>query len=132
MERAYSLLLVDDEAANRLLLTKRLEQDGHVVSTAENGREALDMMQAERFDLVLLDMLMPVMDGMATLSAIKSDPAFRDTMVVMLSSDDNQETDGQLFQPGRSRLPHQAAQPSGIKTTRPALPGKRTGRMMRT
>jgi CheY-like chemotaxis protein len=92
MDHPYSLLLVDDEAANRLLLGKRLELDGHAVSTAENGRQALDMLQSERFDLVLLDMLMPDMDGMATLSAIKSDAALKDTMVVMLSSDDNQET----------------------------------------
>jgi adenylate cyclase len=102
MESSYTLLLVDDEPANRLLLSKRLEQDGHMVNTAENGRQALDMMQTERFDLVLLDLLMPVMDGMATLSAIKSDPALKDTTVVMLSSDDNRETMDNCFNLGAS------------------------------
>lgn len=86
MNRAYSLLLVDDEEANRLLLTRRLAQDGYSVTQAEHGRHALALMQAERFDLVLLDMNMPEMDGLATLDAIKSDSALLHTAVVMLTA----------------------------------------------
>ena len=91
MKRTYSLLLVDDEEANRLLLTRRLQQDGHAVMTAENGSVALDMMRVEQFDLVLLDMNMPVMDGLATLSAIKSDPMLKSATVVMLTAADSRE-----------------------------------------
>ncbi|NWG87195.1 MAG: response regulator [Hydrogenophilaceae bacterium] len=86
LHAAYSLLVVDDEEANRLLISRRLEQAGYVVTTAENGRQALDMMRFERFDLVLLDLYMPEMDGLATLDAIKSDPKLSDVPVIMLTA----------------------------------------------
>jgi CheY-like chemotaxis protein len=86
LQSIHSLLLVDDEEANRLLLTRRLEQEGYAVTGAENGRMALDLMRVEQFDLVLLDMNMPVMDGLATLNAIKSDPVLKETAVVMLTA----------------------------------------------
>lgn len=86
MKRVYYLLLVDDDEAKRLVLTRRLEQAGFMVAVAEHGRAALDMLRVERFDLVLLDMYMPVMDGLATLDAIKSDPLFQETIVVMLTA----------------------------------------------
>ena len=58
------LLVVDDNKVNRLLLTRSLELQGHSVASAENGRVALEMLQREGFDLVLLDMEMPEMDGL--------------------------------------------------------------------
>lgn len=91
LQRIYSLLLVDDEEANRLLLTRRLEQEGYVVTGAIHGRMALELMRVEHFDLVLLDMNMPVMDGLATLDAIKSDPTLQDTTVVMLTASNARE-----------------------------------------
>jgi CheY-like chemotaxis protein len=91
LQRIYSLLLVDDEEANRLLLTRRLEQEGFLVTTAEQGRMALEMMRVQRFDLVLLDMNMPVMDGLTTLDAIKSDPLLQETAVMMLTASNNRE-----------------------------------------
>ena len=56
---------------NRLLLTRNLELMGHSVNAAENGRIALDMLRRDRFDLVLLDMEMPEVDGFAVLAAMK-------------------------------------------------------------
>ena len=91
MKRTYTLLLVDDEEANRLLLTRRLQQDGYTVMTADNGSVALEMMRVEQFDMILLDMYMPVMDGLATLSAIKSDPILKSTAVVMLTATNSRE-----------------------------------------
>ena len=90
-DRSYSLLLVDDEEANRLLLTRRLEQEGYVVTGSKNGREALELLRLERFDLVLLDMNMPIMNGLETLNTIKSDPAMRQTIVVMLTASNSRE-----------------------------------------
>ena len=91
MQHTYHVLLVDDEEANRLLLTKRLQQNDYNVTTAENGKQALDLMHIEQFDLVLLDMYMPVMDGLATLDAIKSDPVLQNTIVVMLTAANTRE-----------------------------------------
>lgn len=91
MQREYCVLLVDDEEASRLTLTRRLEQGGYGVTVAENGAQALEMMRMERFDLVLLDVYMPVLDGLATLDAIKSDPVVQDVTVVMLTAANTRE-----------------------------------------
>ena len=91
LQRTYSLLLVDDEEVNRMLLARRLGQEGYLVTVAENGLIALNMMRVEHFDLVLLDMNMPVMDGLSTLDAIKSDPIIQNTTVVMLTASNSRE-----------------------------------------
>jgi CheY-like chemotaxis protein len=61
------ILVVDDNKLNRKLLTRALKQQGYTSATAENGKQALEMLSAEAFDVVLLDILMPVMDGYETL-----------------------------------------------------------------
>ena len=66
-ERGARLLVADDNKVNRLLLTRSLELQGHRVSSAENGRVALEMLRRESFDLLLLDMEMPEMDGFQVL-----------------------------------------------------------------
>jgi len=91
MQSVYSLLLVDDEEANRLLLGRRLQQEGYTVTTANNGRHALELMNGTRFDLVLLDMAMPEMDGLATLDAIKSNEALQAVPVIMLTASNSRE-----------------------------------------
>ena len=80
------LLVVDDNRVNRLLLGRALEQLGHTVTFAENGREALEALRQRRVDLVLLDIEMPEMDGYQVLAALASDPRLRDLPVVMMSS----------------------------------------------
>jgi adenylate cyclase len=81
-----SILVVDDDRTNRLLLTRSLERLGHSVLTAPDGREALDLLAAHEPDLVLLDIVMPVMDGMTVLERMKADPALRDVPVIMISA----------------------------------------------
>ena len=83
---AGSLLVVDDNRVNRLLLGRALEQLGHAVAFAENGKEALEALRARRVDLVLLDIEMPEMDGYQVLAALGGDPRLRDIPVVMMSS----------------------------------------------
>jgi adenylate cyclase len=80
------LLVVDDNKVNRLLLMRSLEVQGHSVASAENGRVALDMLRRESFDLVLLDMEMPEMDGFQVLEQLKGDLQLRDVPVIVTSS----------------------------------------------
>jgi adenylate cyclase len=80
------LLVVDDIEANRDMLGKRCEREGYRVSSAENGRQALEMVRAESFDLVLLDIMMPEIDGFQVLSHMKADPALCDIPVIMISA----------------------------------------------
>ena len=86
------LLVVDDNRVNRLLVARTLEQFGHRVAFAENGRQALEALRSRPADLVLLDIEMPEMDGYQTLEALQADPKLRDIPVVMMSSLD--EIDG--------------------------------------
>ena len=80
------ILIVDDEAFNLDLLEQELEILGHASVRAANGRAALDLLNAEPFDLVLLDVMMPILDGYAVLDRIKSDDRLRHTPVVMISA----------------------------------------------
>ena len=86
VERGARLLVVDDNKVNRLLLSRSLELLGHQVSRAENGRIALDMLRQESFDLMLLDMEMPEMDGFQVMEQLAADPARRDLPVIVTSS----------------------------------------------
>jgi class 3 adenylate cyclase len=83
---AARLLVVDDNRVNRLLLARNLELMGHRVATAENGRLALEMLRREPFDLVLLDMEMPEMDGFQVLDQMVNDLQLRDVPVIVTSS----------------------------------------------
>ena len=80
------LLIVDDNKVNRLLLSRYVELEGHRFALAENGRVALEILQSDPFDLLLLDIEMPELDGFAVLEQLKADPALRDIPVIVTSS----------------------------------------------
>lgn len=80
------LLIVDDNKVNRLLLSRSVELLGHRAAVAENGRIAMERLRAERFDLLLLDIEMPLMDGFEVLEALKADRELRDMPVIVTSS----------------------------------------------
>ncbi len=82
------MLVVDDNRVNRLLLTRALEQNGHVVATADDGKMAMEMLRASPFDVILLDIDMPVMNGFEVLEALLKDDDLRDLPVVMTSASD--------------------------------------------
>jgi CheY-like chemotaxis protein len=86
------LLVVDDNEMNRDMLSRRLERQGHTVRIAENGRQALELIRAEPFDLVLLDIMMPEMNGYQVLEELKNDPALRHIPVIMISAVDEIES----------------------------------------
>jgi adenylate cyclase len=83
---AARLLVVDDNKVNRLLLARSLEVQGHSVASAENGRVALELLRREAFDLVLLDMEMPEMDGFQVLEQLVHDQQLHDLPVIVTSS----------------------------------------------
>jgi adenylate cyclase len=83
---AARLLVVDDNKVNRLLLARNLDLMGHRVAMAENGLVALELARREGFDLVLLDIEMPEMDGFEVLSEIRNDLQLRDVPVIVTSS----------------------------------------------
>ena len=97
---AGDLLVVDDNRVNRLLLGRALEQLGHAVSFAENGREALEALRKRAVDLVLLDIEMPEMDGYQVLEALAADPRLRDVPVVMMSSVEEVDSVARCIQMG--------------------------------
>lgn len=86
------ILVVDDEELNRILLSANLQQSGYSVETAEDGQQALDLLRAQPFDAVLLDLVMPRMDGYQVLAEMKRDAALRRTPVIVISSTDEMES----------------------------------------
>ncbi|MDF1586747.1 adenylate/guanylate cyclase domain-containing protein [Marinimicrococcus flavescens] len=79
------ILVIDDVPSNRDLLARRLVRDGHTVCTAASGREALALLRSETFDLALVDILMPDMNGIELLARLKAEDRLRDLSVVMVS-----------------------------------------------
>ncbi len=82
----FRILVVDDVEANRDVLRRRLERQGYKVVVVADGRQALQALEAGGIDLVLLDILMPEVDGFQVLQEVKSRPVWRDLPVIMISS----------------------------------------------
>lgn len=89
MTARASVLVVDDDPVIRSMLTASLEASGHEVTTAKDGSEALELVRAEGFDVILLDVLMPGMNGDQVLEHLKDDPKLRHVPVVMVTSLDD-------------------------------------------
>src|SRR5947207_2358924 len=87
-----SLLIVDDNSMNRILLSRYTKRLGYQSTLVENGRQALEKLQNESFDLVLLDVQMPEMDGYQVLEQMKTHPYLREIPVIMISAVDELES----------------------------------------
>jgi two-component system sensor histidine kinase/response regulator len=94
------ILIVDDNSANRDMLSRRLERQGHRVAMAANGREAMEAVETQAFDLVLLDVMMPEMDGYTVLQRLKADEALRQIPVIMISALEEMESVVRCIQMG--------------------------------
>src|SRR5512139_1054652 len=92
MNNKGHILVVDDLPTNRLKLSLGLRQQGHTSKEAENGHQALKMLRAESFDLVLLDIVMPQMDGYEVLAQMKEDRVLRNVPVIVISAQDELES----------------------------------------
>src|SRR5258708_1693253 len=86
--QAGRLLVVDDTKVNRLLLIHGLQQEGNEVEPVENGRQALERLHAQTYDLLLLDIDMPELNGFQVLEALLEGPELRDIPVIMTSASD--------------------------------------------
>ena len=84
--RLSRILIVDDTEATRELLARRLQREGHYVVEVANGRAALDRVAREIFDLILLDMMMPDLNGYEVLAQLKADARFRHIPVIVISA----------------------------------------------
>ncbi len=84
--RTGQILVVDDDAANLELLALRLQRQGHGVTSASDGEEALERLRHHAFDLLLLDVMMPRLDGYGTLERLKIHPQWRHLPVIMISA----------------------------------------------
>ena len=80
------ILIVDDYPENREVLSRNLVRQGYTVATAEDGLIALEMVQKHAFDLILLDIMMPVMNGYDVLQWLKNHPAWRHIPVIIVSA----------------------------------------------
>lgn len=85
-EKKGKLLVVEDDEFISAIYAKKLSMEGYEVRLAENGEKALSMMHEEKPDLVLLDIIMPVMDGFEALRQIRADEKLRDVKVAVLSN----------------------------------------------
>lgn len=88
----YSLLVVDDNEMNRDLLSKRLQRQGYRVTVAVNGRQAMEFLGREEFNLVLLDIMLPEMKGYQVLEHLKADQTLNHIPVIVTTALD--EADG--------------------------------------
>ena len=80
------ILLVEDNDANREMLSRRLKRRGYVVIDAADGQQAVETAQSARPDLILMDMSLPVMDGWEATKRIKDDPALKHIPIVGLTA----------------------------------------------
>jgi sigma-B regulation protein RsbU (phosphoserine phosphatase) len=83
------ILVVDDNEHNRDMLARRLQRQGYTVAMAEHGRQALERLREERFDLILLDIMMPELNGYQVLERVKADEQLHDIPVIMISAIDD-------------------------------------------
>src|SRR5262245_37852960 len=109
------LLIADDNKVNRLLLGRNLELMGHSVATAENGRIALELLRRERFDLVVLDMEMPEVDGFEVLAQMKQDLVLRDVPVIVASSLESVDHVARCIELGAEDYLHKPVNPVLLK-----------------
>jgi CheY-like chemotaxis protein len=81
-----SILLVEDNEMNRDMLSRRLARKGHLVTCAVDGREGLELARAQKPDLILMDMSLPVLDGWEATRQLKADAATRAIPVIALTA----------------------------------------------
>jgi len=97
---ATKVLIADDEQDIKDVVQMYLETQGYEVETAYDGLDALDRINSWQPDVVLLDIMMPVMDGISVCKKMKSDPATKAIRVIMVSAASKREKEGEAYQAG--------------------------------
>lgn len=88
------ILVIEDDEVMQKILTIKFNDAGFIVVSAMDGREGLEAARKEKPDLIVLDLIMPVMDGIACLKEIKDDPAISNTPIIVLTNLNNDEMVG--------------------------------------
>ena len=114
-ESGARLLVADDNKVNRLLLIRALELQGHRAVGAENGRLALEMLEREPFDLMLLDIAMPEMDGFQVLERLLANPRLRDLPVIVTSAVEGMDAVVRCIELGADDYLHKPVNPVLLK-----------------
>lgn len=96
----YRILIVDDIAQNIQLIGAVLKAQGYKISFAQNGQQALDVIQSYEFDLILLDIMMPGIDGFETIQRIKQIPAYKEVPVIFLTAKEDADSVAKGFELG--------------------------------
>ncbi len=110
-----NLLVVDDNKMNRLLIARHLEQQGHRVAHAENGKQALVMLRSQPFDLLMLDIEMPEMDGFQVLEQLTTDAELRYIPVIIISNVEDIESIVKSIELGAEDYLHKPINPTLLK-----------------
>lgn len=92
MSQKSKVLIVDDEPLNVDYLEQALEDSNYQIIVATNGREALDKIKRDQPDLVLLDLMMPILDGFEVLAQVKADQVLRDIPVIIVSASNDSKS----------------------------------------
>lgn len=100
MSALIRILIVDDERPITTLLTQTFEQDGHQVATANNGIDCMNKMASFRPDVVIMDIMMPKLDGVDTTRLIRRNKNYSETVIVALSAKGDEETRTRMREAG--------------------------------
>jgi two-component system response regulator ResD len=98
------ILVVDDSHLSRRLLSIFLQRENHVISQSENGQEALSVIDEDTFDLIITDIAMPVMDGLAFLDNLRSDVKHKYLPVIVLTASVQDHLSQQAMEKGATRF----------------------------
>lgn len=109
------VLVVDDHKPSRMKLALAVENLGHTTVSVDSGQACLDALRGSRFDMVLLDIVMPGMDGFQVLAEIKGDPALRDIPVIIISALDEMEDAARAIELGADDLLNKKFNPVLLK-----------------
>ncbi len=113
---AKKILIVDDSPSVLAVLEDMLEELGYAVASAADGKKACQMIELERFDLIITDLTMPVMDGIAFVQTAKKMPNCKFVPIVMLSSEEDEEKIAAAKQVGISTFLRKPVKEVQLKT----------------
>ena len=97
-----NVLVIDVDIMARMAAIQCLKQQGHTAVGAEGGRRGLELLESQDFDLILLDLLMPDVDGFEVLRQLKARNLFEQTSVIIISAADEEESIAKCFEMGAS------------------------------
>ncbi|MFH1860848.1 MAG: response regulator [bacterium] len=90
------VLIVDDEVHIRRIIAEKIRNEGYTIFTAENGQEAVDIAKKEKPDLIIMDIMMPVMNGIEAIKILKQDPDMANTHIFVLTAMEFGETEKEI------------------------------------